>query len=102
MRSLKGNQKSLEKFYHQAFEDKDMGSLQILAPLMKNANAPFPSGSMAGSSRFLKRYAGWMPIQVAAIERWPQILKVLAPISDNLNEPYPAQRNYLMKTIYDV
>ena len=32
MRSLQGNQKSLEKCYHQALEYKDMGSLQILAP----------------------------------------------------------------------
>ena len=89
MRSLQGNQKSLEKFYHQAFEDKDMGSLQILAPLMKNPNEPFPSGS----SRFLKHFAGWTPIQVAALNRCSQILKVLAPLSDNLNDPYPGPDN---------
>ena len=63
---VKRRQKSLEKFYHQAIECKDMGSLQILAPLMKNPNAPFPSGSMARSSRFLKRYAGFTPIQVSS------------------------------------
>ena len=61
---VKRQQKSLEKFYH--IECKDMGSLQILAPLMKNPNAPFPSGSMARSSRFLKRYAGFTPIQVSS------------------------------------
>ena len=69
IRSLQRNQKSLEKFYHRALEDLDMEGLQILAPLMENANAPFPSEPMAGSSRFLKRHAGWTPIQVAAIKR---------------------------------
>ena len=85
MRFLQRNQKSLEKRYHQAFEDKDQGSLQILAPLVKNANAPFPSGS----SSFLGHFAGWRPTQVAASLNWPQILNVLAPLSDNLNDPYP-------------
>ena len=42
MRLLQRNQKSLEKRYHQAFEDEDWGSVQILAPLVENANAPFP------------------------------------------------------------
>ena len=42
MRLLQRNQKSLEKRYHQAFEDEDWGSVQILAPLLENANAPFP------------------------------------------------------------
>ena len=85
MRFLQRNQKSLEKHYHQAFEDKDMGSLQILAALMENVNVPFPSES----SRFLKSFAGWRPTQVAAYLNWPQILNVLAPLSDNLNDPYP-------------
>ena len=94
LRALQGNQKSLEKFYHQALECKDMGSLQILAPLMKNPNAPFPSGSMARSSRFMKRYAGFTPIQVAAGQIQPQILKVLAPLCDNLNDPYPGGEGF--------
>ena len=85
MRCLQRNQKSLEKRYHQAFEDKDRGSLQILATLVENANAPIPSGS----SRFLKHFAEWRPTQVAASLNWPQILNVLAPLSDNLNDPYP-------------
>ena len=89
MRSLQRNQKSLEKFYHRALEDLDMEGLQILAPLMENANAPFPSEPMAGSSRFLKRHAGWTPIQVAAIKRRTQVLQVLAPLADNLNDTYP-------------
>ena len=55
MRCLQKNQKSLEKHYHQAFEEKDMGSLQILTALMENANVPFPSES----SRFLKEFC-WM------------------------------------------
>ena len=82
MRFLQRNQKSLEKRYHQAFEDKDQGSLQILAPLVKNANAPFPSGS----SSFPEHFAGWRPTQIAAFWNWPQILKILAPLSDNLND----------------
>ena len=85
MRCLQRNQKSLEKHYPKAFEDKDMGSLQILAALMENANVPFPTES----SRFLKSFAGWRPTQVAAFLNWPQILNVLAPLSDNLNDPYP-------------
>ena len=87
MRFFQRNQKSLEKRYQQAIEDKDQGSLQILAPLVENANAPFPSGS----SRFLKCFAGWKPTQVATCMNWPQILKVLAPLSDNLNDPYPGE-----------
>ena len=85
MRFLQRNQKSLERRYHQAFEDKDQGGLQILAPLVENANAHFTSGS----SRFLEHFAGWRPTQIAAVRNWPQILKVLAPLSDNLNDPYP-------------
>ena len=83
------NQKSLEKFYHQAFEYNDMGSLQILAPLMKKVNAPFPSESTAETSWFLKACAGRTPIQVATRMKWPNILRVIAPLSDNINDPYP-------------
>ena len=81
---------SLEKFYHHALEDRGMEGLQILAPLMRNSNAPLPSEPMARSSRFLKQYAGWTPIQVAAANRWTQVLKVLAPLGDNLNDSYPS------------
>ena len=35
MRFFQRNQKSLEKRYQQAIEDKDQGSLQILAPLVE-------------------------------------------------------------------
>ena len=55
---------SLEKFYHHALEDRGMEGLQILAPLMKNSNAPLPSEPMARSSRFLKQYAGWFKWQL--------------------------------------
>ena len=81
---------SLEKFYYHALEDRDMEGLQILAPLMENSNAPLPSEPMARSSRFLKQYAGWTPIQVAAANRWTQVLKILAPLGDNLNDSYPS------------
>ena len=85
MKYFQKNQKSLEKLFRQAFEDKDMGSLQLLVPLLKNPNATFPTGS----SRFLKKYAGYTPVQVATGLQNSQIIKVLAPLSDNLNNPYP-------------
>ena len=85
LKYLQENQKSLEKLFHQAFEDKDMGSLQLLVPLLKNPNATFPTGS----SWFLKKYAGYTPVQVATGLQNSQIIKVLAPLSDNLNNPYP-------------
>ena len=85
LKHLQENQKSLEKLFHQAFEDKDMGSLQLLVPLLKNPNATFPTGS----SWFLKKYAGYTPVQVATGLQNSQIIKVLAPLSDNLNNPYP-------------
>ena len=89
MRSLQGNQKSLEKLYRQAIEDNDMGSLQILVPLMKNPNAIFPTERISGLSSFQKVCAGWTPIQIAASLRRPQILQIIAPLSDDLNNPYP-------------
>ena len=89
MRSLQGNQKSLEKLYRQAIEDNDMGSLQILVPLMKNPNAIFPTERISGLSSFQKICAGRTPIQIAAYLRRPRILEVIAPLSDNLNNPYP-------------
>ena len=82
MKYFQENQKSLEKLFQQAFEDKDMGSLQLLVPLLKNPNATFPTESIPGSSRFLKRLFNYY---YAAQMGYAEIVEILAPLVANLN-----------------
>ena len=81
-------EKSNEFTFEAALMERNLGMIQILAPMVDNPNPHiFPDDPIVVTQTFVIDWRVLNAIEKAAIKNYPNIIKVLAPLIENPNQP---------------